>query len=27
LPWSARGRDLAHAMGDPDTSDSVSRVD
>lgn len=23
LPWSARGRDLAHAMGDPDTSDSV----
>jgi hypothetical protein len=24
LPWSARGRDLAQAMGDPDTSDSVS---
>ena len=23
LPWSARGRDLAQAMGDPDTSDSV----
>jgi hypothetical protein len=26
LPWSARGRDLAQAMGDPDTSDSVGLV-
>jgi hypothetical protein len=26
LPWSSRGRDLAHAMGDPDTSDSVSII-
>lgn len=24
LGWNMRGRDLAHAMGDPDTSDSVS---
>lgn len=26
LPWSARGRDLAQAMGDPDTSDSVCQI-
>ena len=25
LPWGVRGKDLARAMGDPDTSDSVSR--
>ena len=26
LPWGSKGRDMAQAMGDPDTSDSVGRL-